>query len=244
MDLKNKIKNSIINLSARIKNSDDSKCIFYHDIHFNNRFTHMSTSVGLFEKHINIIRELGFEIVHEITKEKNQISISFDDGFKGFYENIEVINRLKIPITIFVVSSYLGAENFITKAQLKELHNNPLVTIQSHTHTHPDLTLLSSEKLEEELRKSKQILDEICGVEINSICFPEGLFSKRVVEIATKIGYTTQYSSLPGNYYNEVFPTVKRRNFVQFSSEKEFCSILKGGDHFLNYWYTKKHFSR
>ena len=238
------IKNIIINLSSLIKNADDSKCIFYHDIHSKNRFTDMSTPVDLFVKHINVIRDLGFEIVSEITKEKGQISISFDDGFKGFYENIEVINRLKIPITIFVVSSYLGEENFITKVQLKELHNNPLVTIQSHTHTHPDLTLLSSEKLEEELRKSKQILDEICGVEINSICFPKGLFSKRVVEIATKIGYTTQYSSLPGNYYNEFFPTVKRRSLVQFSSEKEFCSILKGGDDFLNYWYTKKHFSR
>lgn len=244
MDLKNMIKNIIINLSSLIKNADDSKCIFYHDIHSKNRFTDMSTPVDLFVKHINVIRDLGFEIVSEITKEKGQISISFDDGFKGFYENIELINRLKIPITIFVVSSYLGEENFITKAQLKELHNNPLITIQSHTHTHPDLTLLSSEKLEEELRKSKQILDEICGVEINSICFPKGLFSKRVVEIATKIGYTTQYSSLPGNYYNEFFPTVKRRSLVQFSSEKEFCSILKGGDDFLNYWYTKKHFSR
>ena len=238
------IKNIIINLSSLIKNADDSKCIFYHDIHSKNRFTDMSTPVDLFVKHINVIRDLGFEIVSEITKEKGQISISFDDGFKGFYENIEVINRLKIPITIFVVSSYLGEENFITKVQLKELHNNPLITIQSHTHTHPDLTLLSSEKLEEELWKSKQILEEICGDEINSICFPKGLFSKRVVEIATKIGYTTQYSSLPGNYYNEFFPTVKRRSLVQFSSEKEFCSILKGGDHFLNYWYTKKHFSR
>ena len=64
------IKNTIINLSALIKNSDDSKCIFYHDIHSDNRFTDMSTSVDLFEKHISIIRELGFEIVHEITKEK------------------------------------------------------------------------------------------------------------------------------------------------------------------------------
>ena len=90
------IKNTIINLSALIKNSDDSKCIFYHDIHSNNRFTDMSTSVDLFEKHISIIRELGFEIVHEITKEKNQISISFDDGFKGLYENIEIINKVTI----------------------------------------------------------------------------------------------------------------------------------------------------
>jgi len=244
MAIATKIKNSLVYIFGMIKNSRKSKCIFYHDIHSDSCFTDMSTPSVLFEKHINIIRENGFEIVSEITKEEEQILISFDDGFKGVYENIEIINRLKIPITIFIVPSYLGSKNFITKEQLKELNNNPMITIQSHTLTHSDLPLLSSKILENELSNSKQILEEICGTDINSICFPKGLFSKKVVDIATKVGYARQYSSLPGNYYNEVFPTVKRRSLVQFSSEKEFLSILKGGDHFLNNWYTNKHFSR
>ena len=144
MDLKNKIKNTIINLSARIKNTDDSKCIFYHDIHSDHRFTDMSTSVELFEKHINIIRELGFEIVHEITKEKNQISISFDDGIKGVYENIGIINKLEVPVTIFVVSSFLDRDNFLTTHNLKELAKNKFIKIQSHTLSHAELPTLDS----------------------------------------------------------------------------------------------------
>ena len=244
MGLGNKIKNVLVYVFGMIYNSRKSKCIFYHDIHSKIRFTDMSTSSDLFEKHIHIIRENGFKIVSEITQEKGQISISFDDGFKGVYENIDIINRLKVPITIFVVSSFLDEENFISKEQLKELYNNPMITIQSHTHTHPDLPLLSSEKLEEELLKSKELLEEICGTEINSICFPKGLFSKKVVDIATKVGYETQYSSLPGNYYNLIIPTVKRRSLVQFSSGKEFCSILKGGDHFFYYLYKIKHFKK
>ena len=242
MGLGNKIKNILVYVFGMMNNSRKSKCIFYHDIHSDIRFTDMSTSSDLFEKHIHIIRENGFEIVSEITQEKGQIFISFDDGFKGVYENIDIINRLKVPITIFVVFSFLDEENFISKEQLIELNNNSMITIQSHTYTHSELPLLSSEEVEKELLKSKKLLEGICGVEINSICFPKGLFSTKVVDIASKVGYETQYSSLPGNYYNEVFPTVKRRSLVQFLSEREFRSILRGGDHFFYYWYKIKHF--
>ena len=236
------IKNTIINLSARIKNSDDSKCIFYHDIHSNNRFTDMSTSVELFKKHISIIRELGFEIVHEITKEKNQISISFDDGFKGLYENIRIINKLEIPVTIFVVSSFLDSDNFLTTYSLKELSKHKFIKIQSHTFSHAELPILNATSLQRELQKSKEVLESICETEINSICFPKGLFDKSVIKKSSEVGYNKQFSSLPGSYHSEVFPSVKRRSLVQSASEKEFKSILKGGDNILYYWYYKKHF--
>ena len=236
------IKNIIISLSSLIKNADDSKCIFYHDIHSKNRFTDMSTPVDLFVKHINVIRELGFEIVHEITKEKNQISISFDDGFKGLYKNIGIINKLEVPITIFVVSSFLDRDNFLSTNNLKELAKNKFIEIQSHTLSHEELPTLDSDSLQMELKKSKEILESICETEIDSICFPKGMFDKYVIKKALEVGYHKQLSSLPGSYHSEVFPSVKRRSLVQSASEKEFKSILKGGDNILYYWYYKKHF--
>ena len=242
MDLKNKIKNTIINLLARIKNSDDSKYIFYHDIHSENRFTDMSTPVDLFVKHINVIRELGFEIVHEITKEKNQISISFDDGFKGLYENIGIINQLEIPVTIFVVSSFLDRDNFLSTNNLKQLAKNKFIEIQSHALSHKELPTLDSDSLHLELKQSKEILESICETEIDSICFPKGIFDEYVIKKALEIGYHKQLSSLPGSYHSEVFPSVKRRSLVQFAAEKEFRSILRGGDNILYNWYYKKHF--
>ena len=44
----------------------------------------MSNSVELFKDHVETIRNNGFEIVHVITKVYNQISISFDDGWRGY----------------------------------------------------------------------------------------------------------------------------------------------------------------
>ena len=71
------------------------------------------TPMTYIEKHINIIRENGYEIVSEITKPIGQIEICFDDAFLGLYENIELIKELNTPIHLFVVSSYLEKENYI-----------------------------------------------------------------------------------------------------------------------------------
>ena len=94
------------------------------------------------------------------------------------------------------------------------------------------------------LKKSKEVLESICETEIDSICFPKGMFDKYVIKKSSELGYNKQFSSLPGPYCSEVFPSVKRRSLVQSASEKEFKSILKGGDDILYYWYYKKHFVR
>ena len=73
----------------------------------------MSTSIGLFKRHIDIIRENQFEIVPEITKREGQIEICFDDGFQGIYENINIINDLEVPVRIFIVTSFIDKEDFL-----------------------------------------------------------------------------------------------------------------------------------
>lgn len=241
MSVTTKLKDILICFFGAIKRSRKSKSIFYHDLHSDVRYTDMSTPVELFEEHINMIRENNLEIVSEITKQEGQISISFDDGWRGILENIDVINKHQVPITIFVVSSYLGKQNYISEGELKELCRNPLVSVQSHTHTHPELCSLSEDNLKLEFSKSKEILEEICTVGISSVCYPKGLFSKKVFKSAEDVGYKNQYSSIPGAFYDEVFKNIKRRSLVQFASKKVFHSILKGGDNFLSFWYKLKH---
>jgi len=204
----------------------------------------MSTPVELFKKHINIIRESGYEIVSEITKPLGQIEICFDDAFLGFYDNIGLIKELNIPIHLFVVLSYLEKENHINKEQLLLLNKLSQIKISSHTQTHLDLNIASESLLKNELENSKDILEGLLNNKIDSICYPEGKFNSRVVELAEGVGYNRQYSSLPGFYFNDFLPSVKRRSLVQFAGEKEFKSILKGGDHILAFYYKFQHYKK
>lgn len=221
-----------------------SKVIFYHDIHDGRKYTTMSTAVELFEHHIKIIRENGYEIVSEITHPVGQIEICFDDGFLGLYDNIELIKRLNIPMHLFVVSSFLGKEKYMNQKQLLELNDLEHIKISSHTHTHKLLSQISEKEVENELKESKDVLEDITSKKVDSICYPEGKFNSRVIEIATALGYNKLYSSIPGFYTDEFAKNVKKRSLVQFAEEKELKAILRGGDHILAFWYKLKHFRK
>jgi len=244
MALSSFIRISIIRFASLFYTSKKSKVIFYHDIHADKQYTAMSTPIELFIRHIQIIRENGYEIVSEITENYGQIEICFDDGFSGLYDNIKLIKKLNVPIHLFVISSFLDKENHINKEQLIVLNNLSQITISSHTHTHQVLNLISEKSIIEESEKSKNTLEKLLKTEVNSICFPEGKFSKKVVEIANSIGFKKQYSSIPGFYHVKDYSAVIHRSLVQFAKEDEFKAILKGGDHILAFWYRMKHFKK
>ena len=202
----------------------------------------MSTSLDLFINHIRIIREMGFNIVSEITKEEGQIQLTFDDGFLGIYDNISVINELDLPVKLFIVTSFIGKNSYLDKKQLVELSNNPLITIGSHTDSHRRLSSLCKEDILNELIYSKELLEGLLCITINDLCYPEGKFDRRVISYAKEVGYINQYSLIPGAFLKELFINVRRRSLVQSANKKDFRSILNGGDDILERWYMKKHF--
>ena len=227
-----------------ISKENRSKVIYYHDIHSKKRHTTMSTSIELFKIHIDIIKESGYEIVHEITKKYGQIEICFDDGFLGLYENIEFLKRNNIPVHLFVVSSYLMQKGYINEKQLIELNKTPLLKISSHTHTHKRLNEIATSEIEIELKTSKEIIESVIKTTISALCYPEGRFNKEIINIAQLLGYSKQYSCLPGFFSCKSNNDIIRRSLVQSAKEKEFRAILKGGDHILYFWYIFKYFRR
>lgn len=237
-----KIKELIIFFYSILRSSQESRCIFYHDIHDKRMFTNMSTAVDLFEQHILEIRKQGFEIVTQITKPHKQIAISFDDAWAGIYYNIHIINRLEVPITLFVVPSFIGKKNYLTQEQLLFLNQNPNIHIQSHGFSHKELANLDENNLKIELSLAKKTLEDWLQRTVSCLCYPKGIFNNRVINMAREVGYVHQYCSLPGSFFNEIAFGVKRRSLVQFVSVKQLRYILRGGDEILNLWYKSKHF--
>jgi len=241
--ISSKIRVVLIKLSSLFYFKKRSKAIFYHDIHAEDKYTNMSTPVDLFKEHIQIIRDSGYEIVSKINKPIGQIEISFDDGFLGIYKNINVIKELDVPLQLFIISSKLDTSNYINKSQLLELDFLSQITISSHTHTHKILTKISESEIEIELGTSKKLLEDILNKKVNTLCFPEGRFNKKVIEITKKMGYSDLYASIPGFYFDQFFAGVIKRSLVQSARKGEFKGIVKGGDHILSRWYQIKHYN-
>ena len=76
---KNKIKHNIAKYYGYLNKNKQSRIIYYHDIHRDNERTYYkySTPISTFSKHVQLLLELGFEIVNNITKPYNQIMIGF-----------------------------------------------------------------------------------------------------------------------------------------------------------------------
>ena len=166
-------------------------------------------------------------------------------ALKVCYDCIDFINQHKIPIEIFIITSMIGKEGYLSEKEIKELQTNNLIRFSSHTHTHPKLGEINEGEIRDELTTSKRLLEGIIKDEVKSLCFPKGSFSKSVIEIAEELGYKEQYSSLPGSSHDLFQGKVVRRNlFLQFASVSEVKSVLKGAHIIFNRKYFSRQFIR
>ena len=58
------------------------------------------------------------------------------------------------------------------------------MTIGSHTVSHPNLVLLSSEELRSELESSRRMIEEQCQIPCRHLCYPYGAYSDWVCEMS------------------------------------------------------------
>jgi peptidoglycan/xylan/chitin deacetylase (PgdA/CDA1 family) len=109
----------------------------------------------------------------------NLVAVSFDDGYEDFYTKaFPLLRACGGAATVFVVAGCLGKKrgsfggtSCLTTSELRELDKNG-IEIGSHTLTHPDLRSLSFNKLEDEVRDSKAIIEDALGHSIVSFAYP------------------------------------------------------------------------
>lgn len=166
-----------------------------------------------FRKGMDLIVERGYHPVslkdlHEhLTSGKplpdKAIVLTFDDNYQGFYDRAyPILKEHNFPSAVFVHTGYVGdkegAHPKMSWDTLKELVKDPLVTIGSHTVTHPDLPTLPSDKQSEEMTKSKADLESNLGIKIDYFAYPEGKNDAITQSYAKEAGYTLAFSIANG----------------------------------------------
>jgi peptidoglycan/xylan/chitin deacetylase (PgdA/CDA1 family) len=77
------------------------------------------------------------------------------------------------------------------------------ITIGSHSHTHPILSQMSSEKAKEEILSSKKVVEKNADIEVKHFSFPNGReedFSKELRDYCRRIGFESVSSVVYGPY--------------------------------------------
>jgi peptidoglycan/xylan/chitin deacetylase (PgdA/CDA1 family) len=128
---------------------------------------------------------------------RKPVLITFDDGYTDNYKTAwPILKQNGLRATFFIITGSVNSGS-ITWDQLKELAKQGN-SIESHTVNHPNLPTLTYIQQENELAKSKQMLEERLGVNVIAACYPAGAYNETTLKLLPKIGYKLGFSTLPG----------------------------------------------
>jgi peptidoglycan/xylan/chitin deacetylase (PgdA/CDA1 family) len=133
-------------------------------------------------------------------------ALTFDDGLKSVWNAAEVLARHQFTATVFLVTHHVGGRNdwpgqpagvprrsSLEWGEVADLESAGF-RVASHTHTHPDLTRVSEQSLDDELRIARAELETRLGRPCRLLAYPYGAASARVERAAAR-------------YYNAAFGT-------------------------------------
>jgi len=142
---------------------------------------------------------------------KYHFALTFDDALQSFVRNaLSILEEYRLPAAVFVPTGWLGrkpawavlneeagiAESVLGPEQISALDKN-LVTIGSHSVSHPFFPKLTNEDTRIEFSRSKMNLEQITGRPVEAFSFPYGAFTPQQVELARQAGYQRVYTTQP-----------------------------------------------
>jgi len=160
----------------------------------------ISIPPALFRRQMEFLAASGIPVVplDQALHRPGSIAITFDDGFCNLLDHaVPVLERLRLPATIFVVSEYCGRNNnwpsqphgvpdlpLLSWDKLSALP--PLISLGAHTMTHPDLRRLSAEECERELCECQGQIEQHLGRPVRCLAYPYGASSPQVRSLADR----------------------------------------------------------
>ena len=111
--------------------------------------------------------------------------------------------------TVFLVSSLIDTDGYLTRAQIKEMSDSGLVSFQCHTARHVDLSYQSAEGVRREFTESVGIIEEITGKPVRALAYPAGSYNDTVLQIVPEFfdfAYTTKSPNSTPEYTSYTVP--------------------------------------
>ena len=106
------------------------------------------------------------------------VVVTFDDGYRDFHEHaLPVLVRHRVPATLYLATGLVGngsspSADALTWSQLGEAVSTGLVTVGSHTHGHSDLSRVTEAHAEEEMRRSRDLVEDHLGRPCGHFAYP------------------------------------------------------------------------
>ena len=103
------------------------------------------------------------------------VVVSFDDGSRDFADGaLPLLEKHRVPAVLYVATGMIAEEGGegLAWSQVEDAVASGLVTIGSHTHSHADLSRADEWTSEDEMRRSKQLIEDRLGVACRHFAYP------------------------------------------------------------------------
>ena len=188
-----------------------------------------SNDYAVFEQHLEYISKNFTTTFPTENMPKNPICLVFDDGYYDFYKLIfPLLQKYNTKALLAVIPKYilescnnsdeerLAPEHndlfkhyekgtFCSYEELQEMIESGLVQVVSHSYSHQNL-VEDNVNLEEELVKSKSILEEKLNIKVESFVYPFGKYNQSILDETMK---HYKYSFRIGNGVNRDFSGIR-----------------------------------
>jgi peptidoglycan/xylan/chitin deacetylase (PgdA/CDA1 family) len=148
-----------------------------------------------------------------LSSDKPNVAITFDDAYVSVAKNaLPPLASRGFHSTIFVPTAMLGGaptwqmedgspdsfEVVMPAEQIAKV-SSPLVTLGSHSCTHPRLSRLAPSEAREEIEGSRNKLQELTAQDIRLFALPYGDHNVSTIEICRTAGYEAVFSTIPAS---------------------------------------------
>ena len=197
-----------------------------------NKYPSTNIKIKEFNNHIKILEDneilfinpKKFEDEMRNNKKRRKVLLTIDDGFESFYQNAwPILKEKKIPFILFVSTREVGANNYMTWDQIREINNENFVEIGNHSHTHEYLVDENENVIKDDIQKSITIFKEQMGSNSIFFSYPFGEYSLKFKDIIKSFGFkyafgqhsgvideTKDFYELPRFPINEKYGEIKR----------------------------------
>jgi peptidoglycan/xylan/chitin deacetylase (PgdA/CDA1 family) len=194
--------------------------LMYHSVPFEATYPY-DVSKCCFEEQLRHIQEcyevLSIPTIVEHIENgriaKSVCGITFDDGYKDNYEiAYPLLLKYEVPASIFISTAaisndendnyalrmkHFNGKQMLGWHEIEEMKESGLVTVASHSHSHPNLVSLSDEEVVYELETSKRMLRDRLNVEVDLFSAPQGFMDSRVRHVIKAEGFRAILTSEP-----------------------------------------------
>jgi peptidoglycan/xylan/chitin deacetylase (PgdA/CDA1 family) len=134
----------------------------------------------------------------QTTLDRDHFVLTFDDAFRDFYTTaFPILQRYDLPATLYVPTLFveegrpspLTASTFADDVapcswpMLRDMCSSSLLTVGSHTHTHPELTELNDEAIRSEITKSHELFGRRLERTPKHFAYPRGEWNRHIDSI-------------------------------------------------------------